>query len=100
MDGRAEIVPFPRRPRGPRPAAPPGTPALAEVYRGTEAEALVVRALLESVGIPTVLRTRLTPSVHPFSVGEQGTVGILVPAAEAARTRRLLARSAGDRRPS
>jgi len=44
-----------------------------------------VRSLFESEGIPTLLRSRLAHSVHPFSIGDQGEVVILVPAHEAAR---------------
>ncbi len=63
---------------------------LVEVYRCSQAEALVIRGLYESHGIPAVLRSRLAPSVHPFTVGAQGEVTILVPASEAPRSRRLL----------
>jgi hypothetical protein len=57
-----------------------------------QAEALVVKSLLESEGIPCVMRSRLAHSVHPFTVGDQGEVIVLVPAADAARARVLLAR--------
>jgi Putative prokaryotic signal transducing protein len=63
-----------------------------EVRRCDQAEAVVVRSLLESEGIPTLLRSRLAHSVYPFSVGDQGAVVILVPAGESARSRRLLTR--------
>ena len=63
-----------------------------EVRRCDQAEAVVVRSLLESEGIPTLLRSRLAHSVYPFSVGDQGAVVILVPAGESARRRRLLTR--------
>src|SRR6266545_4644061 len=65
---------------------------LVEVRRCDQAEAIVVRSLFESEGIPTLLRSRLAHSVHPFSVGDQGEVVVLVPASEAARSRRLLTR--------
>ncbi len=58
-----------------------------------ESEALVVKSLLESEEIPCVLRSRLAHSVHPFTVGAQGEVVVLVPAAEAPRARVLLART-------
>jgi hypothetical protein len=95
---RGRIIPFPGpdRRRRARPA-PPAERGLVEIHRSDQAEALVVKSLLESAGIPTVLRTRLLQSVHPFSVGSQGEVVVLVPEAEAARGRRLLARVAPDR---
>jgi hypothetical protein len=66
------------------------------VHRGSQAEALVVKGLLESEGIPALLRSRLLHSVHPFSVGDQGEVTVLVPAADAPRARRLLTRIGPD----
>jgi hypothetical protein len=85
---RGKVIPFPfRRLRD-------DEPGLVEVHRCLQAEALVVRSLFESEGIPAVLRSRLAHSVHPFNVGAQGEVVILVPEAEADRSRRLLARSA------
>lgn len=77
----------------------PGSPEprddrdLAEVHRCDGAEALVVKALLESEGIPTLLRARIAHSVHPFSVGDQGEVVVLVPAPAVERSRRLLSRA-------
>lgn len=87
----AKIIPFPRRAR---PAAAPAPPAgtLVEVTRcRAQAEALIVRGLLESGGIPAVLRGHVVQAVHPFSVGDQGEVAVLVPAGEAAHARALLA---------
>jgi hypothetical protein len=63
---------------------------LVEVHRCSQAEAIVIRGLYETYGIPSVLRSRLSPSVHPFTVGAQGEVTILVPESEAPRSRRLL----------
>jgi len=63
-----------------------------EVYRCDRAEALVLKGLFESEEIPCLLRSRLVHSVHPFSVGDQGEVTILVPESDAPRARRLLAR--------
>ena len=59
-----------------------------------QSEALVVKSLFESEGIPCLLRTLLAHSVHPFSVGDQGEVIVLVPAADAPHARILLARIA------
>jgi len=91
MARRGKVIRFPGAP-------PPSAPeprderALVEVHRCDQAEAAVVRGLLESEGIPTLLRSRLAHSVHPFSIGAQGEVVILVPEREAARSRRLLTR--------
>ncbi len=88
MTGR--VIPFPRR------ADEPDDPQeLEEVTRvGDRAEALVVQSLLEAYGIRVFLRTRIAQSVHPFTVGDQGEVRILVPRASAAESRLLLARLA------
>jgi Putative prokaryotic signal transducing protein len=99
MRRRGKVIPFPGRGIQPsrvtRAGHEPGTsaePGLVVVYRCDQAEAVVVKSLLESEGIPTFFRSRLIHSVHPFSVGSQGEVTILVPEAEAVRSRRLLAR--------
>jgi hypothetical protein len=89
MRPRGKIIRFPGRP--PEPASESG---LVEVHRCDQAEALVVRGLLESEGIPTLLRSRIAQSVHPFSVGSQGEIVVLVPETEAARSRLILARIA------
>ena len=88
MARRARVIRFPKSPPKPPEAD------LVEVRRcGDEAEALVVKGLLESEEIPCVLRSRLAHSVHPFTVGAQGEVIVLVPADEAPRARVLLART-------
>lgn len=69
------------------------------VRRCDRAEAVVVQSLLESEGIPTLLRSRLAHSVHPFSVGDQGEVAVMVPEAFAVRARRRLAAAPRARRP-
>lgn len=89
---KAKVIPFPgsrTRARGAKEER-----GLVEVHRGGQAEALVVRGLLESEGIPTLLRSRFLHSLHPFSVGDQGEVVVLVPEREVTRSRRLLARTA------
>jgi hypothetical protein len=88
MARRGKIIPFPSR--GARPAADPR--GLVELRRCDSAEAVVVKSLLESEGIPALLRSRIAQSVHPFSVGAQGEVVVLVPESEIARSRVLLAR--------
>jgi hypothetical protein len=98
---RAKVIRFPRRilsaapapaPASAEPAASPEARGLVAIYRCERAEAVVVKSLLESESIPTLLRSRIAHSVHPFTVGDQGAVTILVPAHEAFRSRRLLAR--------
>jgi len=49
------------------------------VYRAAgEAEAHVIKGLLESHGIPCILKSNAAPSVHVFTVGGMGEVGVLV----------------------
>jgi PAS domain S-box-containing protein len=88
MARRGKIIPFP----GPVPAPEPPADehGLAELRRCDQAEAMVVKSLLESEGIPTLLRSRIAHSVHPFTVGAQGEVIVLVPHSEIARSRSLL----------
>jgi hypothetical protein len=92
MRRRGKVIPFP----GTRPARsePPALDerSLVEVHRCDHQEALVVKSLFESEGIPVLLRSRIAHSVHPFTVGAQGEAIILVPASDAMRSRRLLAR--------
>ena len=95
MARRGKVIPFPARPgvvcsRG-------DERALTELRRCAQAEAVVVKSLLESEGIPALLRSRLALSVHPFSVGSQGEVTVLVPERELARSRVLLQRLTGPR---
>ena len=65
---------------------------LVEVRRCPQAEALVLKSLFESEGIPTLLRSHVVSSLHPFSVGDQGQVAVLVPAREVSRCRPLMIR--------
>jgi hypothetical protein len=90
MRRRGKII---RLPGVPAPARNDGT--LTEVHRCDGAEAVVVKSLFESEGIPAFLRSRLSHAVHPFTIGSQGEVVILVPESEAPRSRRLLMRIAG-----
>lgn len=83
-----QVIPFPRRAPEPRDGSP-----LVEVHRCDQREALVVKGLFESEGIPVVVRSRIAHSVHPFTVGAQGEVVLLVPRA-AAEMCRAIARSA------
>ena len=92
---KGKVIPFP----GPRRPVPPPVDerALVEIHRCDQAEAVVVRSLLESEGIPTVVHSHVSHAVHPFTVGAQGQAVIFVPEAEAARSRRLLVRLARRR---
>lgn len=86
-----QVIPFPGRSHGPAPDD------FEEVARARDqAEALVVRSLLEAYGIQVLVRTHVAQSVHPFTVGGQGEVRILVPRGDVPETRRLLARLAPD----
>lgn len=86
---RGKVIRFPGLPAEPRDER-----GLVPIHRCDQAEALVVKSLFESEGIPTLLSSRLLPSLHPFSVGDQGVVVVMVPESEAARSRLLLARIA------
>ena len=88
MTRRGQVIPFPR----PLPAGRAGDDGLVEVHRCDQPESMVVKGLLESEGIPILLRSRLAHSVHPFTVGAQGEVVLLVPRSAATRATRLLAR--------
>jgi hypothetical protein len=91
------IIPFPRRRAEPSPRW--GERRLVEVRRCDQAEAVVVKSLLDSADIPSFLRSRLTHSVHPFTVGAQGEVVVLVPPADVERARSLLAPGHGSPLP-
>lgn len=72
---------------------------LVEVRRCQHAEALVLKSLFESEGIPTLLRSHLVSSLHPFNVGDQGQIAVLVPASQVSRCRPLIVRLARRRGP-
>ena len=91
MSPRARIIHFPRVPV----VQPAPDQGFVEVRRcHGQAEALVVRSVLESEGIPVVLRSNLAQSVYPFSVGNQSEIVILAPERYAPRARTLLIRQA------
>ena len=87
MHTRGKVIPFPRRP----PPEAGDERALVEVHRCDQGEALIIKGLFESEGIPVVVRSRIAHSVHPFTVGAQGEVTLMVPRADADRSRQLLA---------
>ena len=86
MTGR--VIPFPSR--APEPEDARGFEELTRVR--DQAEALVVRGLLEAHGIEVLLRTHVAQSVHPFTVGDQGAVQVLVRREALATARLVLAR--------
>ena len=50
-----------------------------EVYRAaSEAEAQIIKGLLESRGIPCLMKSNAAPSVHVFAVDGMGEVKIMV----------------------
>ena len=52
---------------------------MIEVYRAVgEAEAMVIQGLLESYGIPCLLKSDAAHSVHAFAVDGMGEVRIMV----------------------
>jgi hypothetical protein len=66
---------------------------ITEVYRASgEAEALVIKSLLESNGIPCLLRSNAAPSVHVFTVDGMGEFRIMVNETMAEEARNLIAR--------
>ena len=87
QDMPGKVIPFPIRPA---PVAGEQG-ALVEVHRCDQREALIVKGLFESEGIPVIVRSRIAHSVHPFTVGAQGEVTLFVPRADADSSRRLLA---------
>jgi hypothetical protein len=99
MAKRGKVIPFPGQKAAPPESEPRGvdTRGLVEVHRCNQAEAVVIKSLFESDGIPTLLRSRFAHSVHPFTVGTQGEVIILVPERETMRCRVLLTRIARKR---
>ena len=64
---------------------------MVEVYRAVgEAEAQVIKGLLESNGIPCVLRSNCAPSVHVFCVDGLGEFRVMVQESMEAQARELI----------
>ncbi len=64
---------------------------LVEVYKArTEMEAQVIRGMLESFGIPSVLRSNSAPSVHMFTMDGLAEVKVMVLESVADRARELI----------
>ena len=52
---------------------------MVEVYRATgEAEAQIIKGLLETNGVPCILRSNAAPSVHVFTVDGMGEFKVMV----------------------
>ncbi len=65
---------------------------LVAVYRASgEMQAQVIKGLLESSGIPCLLKSQAAPSVHAFAVDGMGEVLVMVAGAVAEEARELLA---------
>ena len=64
---------------------------LVEVYHSAnEMEAQVIKGLLESYGIPCLLKSNAAPSVHMFTVDGMGEVKVMVGNSMVARARELI----------
>jgi hypothetical protein len=64
---------------------------LVEVYRASgEAEALIIKSLLESNGIHCLLKSHAAPSVHVFTVDGMGEYKVMVSESKAEAARRLI----------
>ena len=64
---------------------------LVQVYRAAgEIEAQVIRSLLESYGIPCLLKSEAAPSVHTFAVDGMGEVRVMVWEEVAEKAKRLI----------
>jgi len=64
---------------------------MVEVYRAVgEAEALIIKGLLESNGIPCFLQSNAAPSVHMFTVDGLGEVRVMVEASRTEEAKRLI----------
>ncbi len=93
MARRGKIIRFPKIPSGSESWGAKDERDFVEIYRcRDQSEALVLKGLFDSEEIPCLLRSRLAHSVHPFSVGDQGEVTILVPESDVPRARLLMAR--------
>jgi hypothetical protein len=64
---------------------------LVEVYKASgEAEALIIKSLLESNGIPSLLKSNAAPSVHVFTVDGMGEYRVMVNESKAEEAKRLI----------
>lgn len=64
---------------------------LIEVYKSaSDIEAQVIKGLLESYGIPCLLKSNAAPSVHMFAVDGMGEVRVMVWDSMAEEARELI----------
>ena len=64
---------------------------MLEVYRAAgEAEAQIIKSLLESHGIPCLLKSNAAPSVHVFAVDGMGEVKVVVWESMMEKAKRLI----------
>lgn len=64
---------------------------MVEVYKAnSEMEAQVIKGLLESYGIPCLLRSNAAPSVHIFTLDGMGEVKVMVMSSLADRAKQLI----------
>ncbi len=62
-----------------------------EVFRATgEMQALVIKGLLESSGIPCLIKSNAAPSAHVFTVDGMGEFKIVVEESMAEEARKLI----------
>ncbi len=61
------------------------------VYKAAgEAQAMIIKGLLESCGIPSVIRSGVAPSVHVFTVDGVGEYSIMVNESDFEEARHLI----------
>ncbi len=64
---------------------------MVEVYRARgEAEALIIKGLLDSNGIPCFLKSNAAPSVHVFTIDGMGEVGVMVRESRVEEAKKLI----------
>jgi len=64
---------------------------IVEVYRAAgDAEAQIIKGILESNGIPCLLKSHAAPSVHVFAIDGLGEVKVMVRESRAEEAKRLI----------
>jgi hypothetical protein len=64
---------------------------MVEVYKATsEMEAQVIKGLLESYGVPSLLKSNAAPSVHMFTIDGMAEVKVMVMSSMADRAKELI----------